>query len=47
MYEKISPTTITTNDQMPYYLMNESEILNEIKRITNEVNEILVYRQLQ
>ena len=41
MYEKKSPTTITTTDQMTYYLMNESEILNEIKRITNEVNEIL------
>ncbi len=29
------------NEEMIYYLMNEDDILNEIKKIVKEVNEIL------
>jgi len=41
MRQKISPTTITTNEQMTYYLMTEDEALKEITKITKEVNEVL------
>jgi hypothetical protein len=41
MRQKISLTAITTNEQMTYYLITEEEALNEIKKTTKEVNEVL------
>jgi hypothetical protein len=41
MRRKISSTTITTDEPMNYDLMNEEEALQEIKKVTEEVNEIL------
>ncbi len=41
MRQKTSPTTITTNEQMTYYLMTGDEVLKEITKITRNVNEIL------
>jgi hypothetical protein len=41
MRQKISPTSITTNEQMTYYFLTEDEVLKEITRITREVNEVL------
>jgi hypothetical protein len=41
MRQKISPTAITTNEQMVYNLMTEDEALNEITKTATEVNEIL------
>jgi len=41
MRQKISPTSITTNEQMTYYFLTEDEVLKEITRIAREVNEIL------
>ncbi len=41
MRQKISPTAITTNEQMTYYLITEDEALTEITKTTREVNEVL------
>jgi hypothetical protein len=41
MRQKISPTAILNNEQMVYYLISEEEALNEIKKTTKEVNEVL------
>ncbi|CAF3142256.1 unnamed protein product [Rotaria sp. Silwood2] len=41
MRQKISPTTITTNEQMTYYLITEDDVLKEITKTTKEVNEVL------
>ena len=41
MVEKESPTMITSNKKMKYSLLTTQDVLAEIKKITNEVNEIL------
>jgi hypothetical protein len=41
MRQCISKTSIMANEEMIYYLMNEDDILKEIKKIVKEVNEIL------
>jgi hypothetical protein len=41
MRQQISPTAITTNEQMTYYLMTEEEALNEMTKTIKQVNEIL------
>ncbi|CAF1481348.1 unnamed protein product, partial [Adineta steineri] len=39
--QKISPTSITTNEQMVYFLLTPEEVLAEITKTTREVNEVL------
>jgi hypothetical protein len=41
MRQCVSKTSIMANEEMIYYLMNEDDILKEIKKIVKEVNEIL------
>lgn len=41
MHKKISPTAITTNEQMVYFLMTDQEALNEMTKTMKEVNEVL------
>jgi hypothetical protein len=41
MRQKTSPTAITSNEQMVYFLINEEEALNEIKKTAKEVNEVI------
>ncbi|CAF1091786.1 unnamed protein product [Rotaria sordida] len=41
MRQKTSPTSITTNEQITFYLMTEDDVLKEITKIIKEVNEIL------
>lgn len=41
MVEKESPTMIATNKKLKYSLLTTQDVLAEIKKITNEVNEIL------
>jgi hypothetical protein len=41
MRQYVSKTSIMANEEMIYYLMNEDDILKEIKKIVKEVNEIL------
>lgn len=40
MRQKISPTTITTDEEMTYYLMTEDEVINETKKVTRDLNEV-------
>ncbi|CAF3702014.1 unnamed protein product [Adineta steineri] len=39
--QKISPTSITTNEQMVYFLLTPEEVLAEITKTTKEINEVL------
>ena len=41
MIEKVSPTAITTDETMVYYLMDERDVTEEMRRTINQVNEIL------
>ena len=41
MRQKISPTGITSNEQMTYYLMTKEEALAEMIKTIKEVNEVL------
>jgi hypothetical protein len=39
--EKISPAAITTDEIMGYYLMDENDVSNEMRKTIQQVNEIL------
>lgn len=41
MIEKTSPTAITTDEKMVYYLMDEKDVTEEMRRTINQTNEIL------
>jgi hypothetical protein len=41
MRQKTSPTAITTNEQMTYFLLTGDEVLTEITKTAREVNEVL------
>lgn len=41
MIKKESPTTITENKKSKYFLLTSEDVLKEIKKTTNEVNDIL------
>jgi hypothetical protein len=41
MRQKKSPTAITTNEEMTYFLLDSDDALKEITKTTREVNEIL------
>jgi hypothetical protein len=41
MRRHVSSTSITANEEMIYYLMNEDDVLKEITKIIKEVNDIL------
>jgi len=41
MRQYVSPASIMANDEVIYYLMNEDDVLNEIKKTVKEVNDIL------
>jgi hypothetical protein len=41
MRQYVSPASIMANEEVIYYLMNEDDVLNEIKKTVKEVNDIL------
>jgi len=41
MRQYVSSTSILTNEELIYYLMNEDDVLQEIKKTVKEINEIL------
>ena len=41
MRQYVSLTSITANEEMTYYLMNEDDARKEMTKIIDEVNEVL------
>jgi hypothetical protein len=41
MRQYVSSTSILTNEELIYYLMNEDDVLQEIKKTVKEINEVL------
>lgn len=41
MRQKISPTAITSNEQMIYYLLTEEDAVKEMTKTIRDVNDIL------